>query len=185
MAIVDRIPEFTEVVGGQIVTTVLDKAFNWAQKCSVWPMTFGLACCAIEMMSTYVAHYDLDRFGVIPRATPRQADLMIVSGTVTYKMAKRVRLLYDQMPEPKYVIAMGACACTGGIFQKAYGVVNGVDKLIPVDVYLPGCPPRPEALIEGILALQRKIDKGTIRANPAFEHNQQRYPKLKWKSEEE
>jgi NADH-quinone oxidoreductase subunit B len=182
MAIIDRVPEFADKVGGQIVTTTLDLVFNWAQKCSVWPMTFGLACCAIEMMSTYVAHYDFDRFGVIPRATPRQSDLLLVSGTVTYKMAKRVRLLYEQMPEPKYVIAMGACACSGGIFQNAYGVVNGVDKIVPVDVYLPGCPPRPEALIESVMALQKQIAKGSIRRNEAYEHNQPRIAKPKWKT---
>lgn len=182
MAIIDRVPEFADKVGGEIVTTTLDLVFNWAQKCSVWPMTFGLACCAIEMMSTYVAHYDFDRFGVIPRATPRQSDLLLVSGTVTYKMAKRVRLLYEQMPEPKYVIAMGACACSGGIFQNAYGVVNGVDKIVPVDVYLPGCPPRPEALIESVMALQRQIAKGSIRRNKAYEHNQPRIAKPKWKT---
>jgi NADH-quinone oxidoreductase subunit B len=142
--------------GGGIMVTSLDKIFAWARGNSVWPMTFGLACCAIEMMSTFAARYDLDRFGIIPRATPRQSDLMIVSGRVARKMAVRVRRLYEQMPEPKWVISMGACATSGGVFEPTYTIIP-VDHVIPVDVYVPGCPPTPEALIDGLLLLQKKI----------------------------
>ncbi|MHC4391857.1 MAG: NADH-quinone oxidoreductase subunit B [Planctomycetota bacterium] len=140
----------------QILITPLDKFVNWARSSSVWPMTFGLACCAIEMMAVGAAKYDLDRFGSGPfRATPRQADLMIVAGTVNHKMAPRVKRLYDQMPEPKYVIAMGACTVGGGPYAKfGYHVLKGVDLIIPVDVHVPGCPPRPEALLEGIFRIQ-------------------------------
>lgn len=148
---------------GLIVTSV-DTALNWAKKNSIWPMTFGLACCAIEMMAVGASRYDLDRFGAGAfRATPRQADLMIVAGTVTYKMASRLRRLYHQMPDPKYVMAMGACTIGGGpYFKYGYHVVKGVDLVVPVDVYVPGCPPRPEALIEGLMRLQDKIMKQTI-----------------------
>jgi len=120
-------------------------------------MLFGLACCAIELMQTGGPRADLDRFGAVPRATPRQSDLMIVAGTLTYKMAKRTKLLYDQMPDPKYVISMGSCSNCGGLFQLAYSVCKGVDKIVPVDVYVPGCPPRPEALTEGLLRIQDKM----------------------------
>jgi NADH-quinone oxidoreductase subunit B len=132
---------------------------NWAKESSIWPMTFGLACCAIEMMATGASRYDLDRFGAGAfRASPRQADLMIVAGTVTFKMASRVRRLYEQMPDPKYVIAMGACTVGGGpYFKWGYHVVKGVDLVVPVDVYVPGCPPRPEALLEGVMRIQDKI----------------------------
>jgi len=142
-----------------IVTTSVEQAINWARQSSIWPMTFGLACCAIEMMSAGAARYDLDRFGAGAfRASPRQADLMIAAGTVTYKMASRVRRLYDLMPEPKYVIAMGACTVGGGpYFKYGYHVVKGLDLIVPVDVYVPGCPPRPEALLEGLMRLQDKI----------------------------
>ena len=141
-----------------IVVTKVDDLLNWARLSSIWPMGFGLACCAIEMMATYASGYDLDRFGVIPRASPRQSDVMIVAGTVTFKMADRVRRLYDQMPEPRYVISMGSCSnCGGPYWEHGYHVVKGVDRIIPVDVYVPGCPPRPEALIGGILKLQEKI----------------------------
>jgi NADH-quinone oxidoreductase subunit B len=142
-----------------VITTTLEQAMNWAQQSSVWPMTFGLACCAIEMMATGASRYDLDRFGAGAfRATPRQADLMIVAGTVTFKMASRVRRLYEQMPDPKYVIAMGACTVGGGpYFKYGYNVVKGVDLVVPVDVYVPGCPPRPEALLEGLMRIQDKV----------------------------
>lgn len=137
--------------------TRVDQALNWCRLSSVWYLLFGLACCAIEMMQTGGPRTDIDRIGSVFRATPRQSDLMIVAGTLTYKMASRLRLLYDQMAEPKYVIAMGSCANCGGLFQLSYSVVKGVDKIVPVDVYVPGCPPRPEALTQGILKLQEKI----------------------------
>jgi NADH-quinone oxidoreductase subunit B len=128
-----------------------------ARKSSLWPMTFGLACCAIEMIATYMAHHDLDRFGIVPWPSPRQCDVMIVAGTVTKKMAPAVKLLYEQMPNPKWVISMGACATNGGPYTRYDRVLQGVDKIIPVDIYVPGCPPRPEALIDGFIALQNKI----------------------------
>lgn len=140
-----------------VLTTKLDEVINWGRKSSLWYLLFGLACCAIEMMQTGGPRSDLDRFGSVFRATPRQSDLMIVAGTLTYKMASRTRLLYDQMPEPKYVISMGSCSNCGGLFQLSYSVVKGVDKIVPVDVYVPGCPPRPEALTEGLLKLQEKV----------------------------
>ena len=141
------------------VTTTLESAVNWARQASLWPMTFGLACCAIEMMATGASRFDIDRFGAGAfRATPRQADLMIVAGTVNHKMAARVRRLYNQMPDPKFVIAMGACTCGGGPYYKyGYNVVKGVDLVVPVDVYVPGCPPRPEALLEGLMRIQDKV----------------------------
>jgi NADH-quinone oxidoreductase subunit B len=148
--------------GGNIVLTTTDYLFNWARESSLWPMTFGLACCAIEMMCTAASRYDLDRFGVMLRGTPRQSDVMIVAGTVTRKMAPLLRRLYDQMPEPKYVIAMGGCAGAGGPFRDSYSVVQGVDEIVPVDVYITGCPPRPENLIHGILKLQEKIHGHSI-----------------------
>ena len=140
-----------------LIVTSLDWALNWSRLNSIWPLTFGLACCALEMISTYMAHYDFDRFGVVTWPSPRQSDVMIVAGTVVKKMADPIRLLYDQMPEPKWVIAMGSCATNGGPYYRSYSVVMGVDHIIPVDVYVPGCPPRPEALLYGILKLQEKI----------------------------
>lgn len=140
-----------------VLTTKLDEVINWGRKSSLWYLLFALACCGIEMMQTGGPRADLDRFGAVFRATPRQSDLMIVAGTLTYKMASRLRLLYDQMPEPKYVISMGSCANCGGLFQLSYSVLKGVDKIVPVDVYVPGCPPRPEALTEGLLKLQEKV----------------------------
>ena len=143
-----------------IFTTTLEELYNWSRKNSIWPLGFGLACCAIEMIAASMARYDLARFGAeVFRPSPRQADLMIVAGTVNKKMAAAVKTLYDQMPEPKWVIAMGNCAISGGpfVFPGQYAVVEGVDKLFPVDVYIPGCPPRPEALIEGILKLEEKL----------------------------
>jgi len=149
-----------KTAGGAIVMAPLDFLFKWAKESSLWYMLFGLACCAIEMISTGAARYDLDRLGMIFRATPRQSDIMIVSGTVTLKMAPRVKLLYEQMAEPRYVVAMGGCAINGGPFYyDSYSVLKGVDQIIPVDVYIPGCPPRPEALMHGILALREKIKR--------------------------
>ena len=142
-----------------IVVTTLQELYNWGRRSSVWPMNFGLACCAIEMIATTMARYDLARFGAeVFRPSPRQADLMIISGTVTKKMAPQVVRLYNQMGEPRYVIAMGACAISGGPFKQGYNVLKGIDRYIPVDVHIPGCPPRPEALLEAFMMLQKKID---------------------------
>jgi len=154
-----------------VLTTTVEQSINWARQSSIWPMTFGLACCAIEMMSAGAGRYDLGRFGAGAfRAAPRQADLMIVAGTVSYKMASRLRRLYDLMPEPKYVVAMGACAIGGGpYFEHGYNVVRGVDLIVPVDVYIPGCPPRPESLLEGLFRLQDKIKGHRIAKRPVGE----------------
>ncbi len=147
----------------QVRITTLDKIYNWGRRSSIWPMMFGLACCAIEMICTAASRFDFARFGMeIMRPSPRQVDLMIVSGTVTKKMAPQIVRLYNQMPEPKYVIAMGACASGGGPFKEGYNVVAGIDRYIPVDVYIPGCPPTPQALLHGFIRLMEKIDKESI-----------------------
>ena len=147
----------------EILTTRLDSLINWARKSSLWPATFGLACCAIEMMNVTSSRNDLARFGAeVFRASPRQADVMIVSGRVSRKMAPVLRRIYDQMPEPKWVISMGACATSGGVFDN-YAIVQGVDKIVPVDVYIPGCPPRPEMLIHAVIMLQEKVMKESVR----------------------
>jgi NADH-quinone oxidoreductase subunit B len=143
--------------GGFLVTTVADAFFNWARKSSVWPVTFGLACCAIEMMATFASRFDVERLGMVPWASPRHSDLMIVSGTVTIKMAPMLKRIYDQMPDPKWAVSMGSCANSGGPFRHGYHVVKGVDRVIPVDVYVPGCPPPPESLLNGLLLLQDQI----------------------------
>ena len=148
-----------EVSQKGFIITQLDKVAAWAQSGSIWPMTFGLACCAVEMMQTAASRYDLDRFGVVFRPSPRQADLMIVAGTLTNKMAPALRKVYDQMAEPRYVISMGSCANGGGYYHYSYSVTRGCDRIVPVDVYVPGCPPTAEALLYGILQLQRKIQR--------------------------
>lgn len=150
--------------GGNVVLTTVDAVLNWSKSSSLWYLTYGLACCAIEMMCTAASRYDLDRFGLIFRGTPRQSDLMLVSGTVTKKMAPVLRHLYEQMADPKYVIAMGGCACEGGPFHDSYFTVQGVDQVVPVDIYIAGCPPRPEALIDGIFRLQEKIKHESLRS---------------------
>lgn len=168
------VPE--ELKGNVTVTNIrnllapaLDPIYNWSRRNSVWPMVFGLACCAIEMICTASSRYDLARFGMeVFRATPRQSDLMIVSGTVTKKMVPTIVRLYNQMPEPRYVLSMGACASGGGPFKEGYNVVDGIDKFIPVDVYVPGCPPTPQALINGLIALQEKIDQQSIATVPWY-----------------
>jgi NADH-quinone oxidoreductase subunit B len=143
---------------GNIIITSADKLLNWSRLSSMWQMFFGLACCAIEMMATSASHYDLDRFGIIPRPSPRHIDVILVSGTVTLKMATRIKRLWEQMPEPKYCISMGSCSnCGGPYWEHGYHVLKGVDRIIPVDVYIPGCPPRPEALLDGFIKLQEKI----------------------------
>src|SRR5471030_421464 len=150
-------PESMNESGGVMVTKLND-LMNWSRLSSLWPLSFGIACCAIEMMGSMASTYDLDRFGVFPRPSARQADVIIIAGTVTFKMSERIKRLYEQMPEPKYVISMGSCSnCGGPYWQHGYRVVKGVDKVIPVDVYVQGCPPRPESLIGAILELQKKI----------------------------
>ncbi len=171
------VPE--EAKGNVIITQLrellapgVDPIYNWARRNSIWPMVFGLACCAIEMICTAGSRYDLARFGMeVFRATPRQSDLMIVSGTVTKKMVPIIVRLYNQMPEPRYVLSMGACASGGGPFKEGYNVVDGIDKFLPVDVYVPGCPPTPQALINGLIALQEKIDQQSIANVPWYKEN--------------
>jgi len=156
--------EIPEDLQGVVTITTLDRIYNWGRRNSLWPMMFGLACCAIEMICTAAARFDFARFGMeVMRASPRQSDVMIVAGTVTKKMLPQVVRLYNQMAEPKYVVAMGACASGGGPFKDGYNVVSGIDKYLPVDVYIPGCPPTPQALIYGLMKLQEKIDKQTIK----------------------
>ena len=152
-----------EKIPDSIILTTVDKVVNWARKRSTWPLGFGLACCAIEMMSTFMSHYDLARFGMeVMRPSPRQADLMIVAGRVSMKMAPVLKTLYEQMPNPKWVISMGACASCGGVFNN-YAILQGVDRIVPVDIYIPGCPPRPEQLIDGILKLQERIEQESLK----------------------
>ncbi|MBD3401349.1 NADH-quinone oxidoreductase subunit B [candidate division GN15 bacterium] len=152
-----------EKIPDSIILTTMDKMVNWARKRSMWPLGFGLACCAIEMISTFSAHFDLSRFGMeVLRPSPRQADLMIVAGRVSMKMAPVVKTLYEQMPNPKWVISMGACASCGGVFNN-YAILQGVDRIIPVDIYVPGCPPRPEQLMDGIIKLQEKLEKESLK----------------------
>jgi NADH-quinone oxidoreductase subunit B len=153
----------TELTDKGFVVAQLDKLVNWARTGSLWPMTFGLACCAVEMMHAYMARYDLDRFGVVTRGSPRHSDVMIVAGTLCNKMAPALRKVYDQMAEPRWVISMGSCANGGGYYHYSYSVVRGCDRIVPVDIYVPGCPPTAEALVYGILQLQKKIRRtGTI-----------------------
>jgi len=158
----DNLPAIRhKMIGGELLMTGVDHFIDWSRKSSIWPLTFGLACCAIEMMAAYASRFDFDRIGVIPRPTPRQADLMIIAGTVVKKMAPAIETLYHQMPEPRFVISMGACSNCGGPYYDSYSVVKGVDKTIPVDIYVPGCPPRPEALHTAVISLQEKINKYT------------------------
>ena len=158
-----------EDLQNNVLITTLDKAYNWSRKSSMWPLLFGLACCAIEMIATASSRFDLARFGMeVMRPSPRQSDLMIVSGTVTKKMVPAIVRIYNQMAEPRYVLSMGACATGGGPFKEGYGVVSGIDKYIPVDVYVPGCPPTPEALIYGLLKLHEKVERQSITQVPWY-----------------
>jgi NADH-quinone oxidoreductase subunit B len=161
-AILKRIAD--EIQHKGFVVAQIDKLINWARTGSLWPMTFGLACCAVEMMHSYASRYDLDRFGVVPRPSPRQSDVMIVAGTLCNKMAPALRKVYDQMSEPRWVISMGSCANGGGYYHYSYSVVRGCDRIVPVDIYVPGCPPTAEALFYGILQLQKKIRRQRVFA---------------------
>ena len=161
--VLDNLPKIEALPGGTVALATSDFLINWGRTSSMWPLTFGLACCAIEMMAAYAARFDFERMGVFPRPTPRQADVMFVAGTVSKKMADPIIRIYKQMPEPRFVIAMGGCANCGGPFYDSYAVVKGVDKIIPVDVYIPGCPPRPEALMYAVLKLHEKIRKMQVK----------------------
>ena len=156
--------EIPEELQHAVAVTTIDRLYNWGRRSSVWPLMFGLACCAIEMIAAQASRYDMARFGMeVMRPTPRQADMLLVSGTVTKKMIPAIVRLYNQMPEPKYVVAMGACASSGGPFKEGYNVVSGIDKFLPVDIYIPGCPPTPQALMNGMIMLQKKIDKESLK----------------------
>jgi NAD(P)H-quinone oxidoreductase subunit K len=169
-------PEVTQQLSENIILTTLDDLYNWAKMSSLYPMMFGTACCFMEFMAAYVSRFDMERFGMIPRATPRQADLLITAGTITMKYAPNLVRLYEQMAEPKYVIAMGACTITGGMFSvDSPTAVRGVDKLIPVDVYIPGCPPRPEAVIDAIIKLRKKIANESIQERQQFQQKHRYY----------
>jgi NADH-quinone oxidoreductase subunit B len=171
----DKIVVPDELQANVFVTT-LDKIYNWSRKSSMWPLLFGLACCAIEMIATAASRYDLSRFGMeVMRPSPRQSDLMIVSGTVTKKMVPAIVRIYNQMAEPRYVLSMGACATGGGPFKEGYNVVSGIDKYIPVDVYVPGCPPTPEALMYGILKIHEKVERQSITTVPWYRKDQSEY----------
>ncbi len=181
-------PEVTQELSENVILTTVDDLYNWARLSSLWPLLYGTACCFIEFAALLGSRFDFDRFGLVPRSTPRQADLIITAGTVTMKMAPALVRLYEQMPEPKYVIAMGACTITGGMFSvDSPSAVRGVDKLIPVDVYLPGCPPRPEAIIDAIIKLRKKVandsiqERGKIRQTHRYystTHNMQTVPNI-------
>jgi len=173
MKIDDIEDDLPEELKKSIFLTTVDNVYNWGRARSMWPMMFGLACCAIEMIAVQAARFDLSRFGMeIMRASPRQADLMIVSGTVTKKMMPNIVRLYNQMAEPKYVLAMGACATSGGPFKEGYNVVSGIDKYVPVDVYVPGCPPTPEALLYGVMQVHKKVFRQSVKTAPWYRKNQ-------------
>lgn len=177
MKIDDIEDDLPEVLKKNVFLTTVDNVYNWGRARSMWPMMFGLACCAIEMIAVQAARFDLSRFGMeIMRASPRQADLMIVSGTVTKKMMPNIVRLYNQMAEPKYVLAMGACATSGGPFKEGYNVVSGIDKYVPVDVYVPGCPPTPEALLYGVMQIHKKVFRQSVRTAPWYRKNQLNEP---------
>ncbi len=177
MKIDDIEDDLPEELKKSVFLTTVDNVYNWGRARSMWPMMFGLACCAIEMIAVQAARFDLSRFGMeIMRASPRQADLMIVSGTVTKKMMPNIVRLYNQMAEPKYVLAMGACATSGGPFKEGYNVVSGIDKYVPVDVYVPGCPPTPEALLYGVMQIHKKVFRQSVKTAPWYRKNQLNEP---------